>query len=224
MTLLYSVCFSIYKVSDNKLLRISKKNTKCQVKNCENTPLKKFCEAHIKNPVIENLKFSDAISVMPSIFKKKSQLPTDFQLSNALVNAIIKTKRREEKSTLKRLKSSVIHNNSIESRSFIKVDFFLGFKKEGVILRDSLCTPIFWEDFLQGVFYMEGLSLRCILYRGALPPFNLFLKISKINLLWSEVQEKKLGEAHLILAFWNLSICKFEQMFLILYHFCPFLL
>ena len=32
-----------------------------------------------------------------------------------------------------------------------------------------------------------------------------------------------MGEAQLFLGFLNLSICKFEQMFLILFHFCPFL-
>ena len=32
--------------------------------------------------------------------------------------------------------------------------------------------------------------------------------------------QSKWGEAHLFLDFLNLSICKFEQMFLILFHFC----
>ena len=121
---------------------------KCRVKNCSNPPLNLFCDAHIRNPVTEELKFSDDIKVTPSIFKKTKNLDSDFQLANALVNAImltsplnIQTSRPIAYKTIGKIKSSVDHNNSVESMPILQLAIFHNNKSKYEII-------LFGLDFL----------------------------------------------------------------------------
>ena len=124
--------FQIFEM-DNKLMVNTVSNTEssisksefsiypkplCQFKNCLEQEHKVFCTKHLKTPVSSDIRLSDKVTISPTSFLKTVKLDTDFQVSNAMANALFVTSpyqiKRSKKSfsrLVAGLKKSRSHNN-----------------------------------------------------------------------------------------------------------------
>ena len=88
---------------------LEKSAKECWVKSCASPSLKVFCEFHLKTPVVDCYKFSDAVDgTTPSIFYKTPQSKSEAQLTNSMAKVLQVTSPLNLKIS-KRTKSKIQH-------------------------------------------------------------------------------------------------------------------